>query len=79
MSEQVIEIPHFCKKHVAHLLSVSDRTVQRWIDGGKVEAHQVGFTRAWYIALPEINRLRKLHAMPELTAQQAQDEIIHTY
>jgi len=78
-SDNVVEVPHFCKKHVAFLVGVTPRTVQRWIDDGKIAAHQVGFSRAWYVGLPEINRIRNLYAYPSLTREQAEYEITNNY
>lgn len=80
MSENnVVEITQFCKKHAAHLIHVSDRTIQRWLNSGRIKGYRVGIMRTWYISLPEINRMRELHAQDSLTDREAIHEINNHY
>lgn len=71
-------VPQFSRKHAAYLIGVSNRTVRRWIDDNKIFAYKVGNREAWYIPLPEINKMRKKHAHRELTAREAL-EIMERY
>jgi phage terminase large subunit GpA-like protein len=65
------KVPYFSRKHVAHMVHVHPRTVRRWIADGRIDAKQFGYGGAWYVGLPEINRVRKIHALPELTTDAA--------
>jgi len=65
------KVPYFSRKHVAHMVHVHPRTVRRWITDGRIEAQRFGYGGAWYVGLPEINRVRGIHALPKLTTQSA--------
>lgn len=69
------KVLQFGRKHAAHLIHVSEKTVYRWIQAEKIFAYQVGGRGAWYIPLPEINRMREVHQLPSLTAAEAINEL----
>ena len=66
-----VYIPQYSLKHAAHMIHVSDRTVRRWIKSGRINGYRVGLRESWYIPLPEINRMRELHALPSLTVDES--------
>lgn len=50
-------------------LHISRRTLYRWIESGKVESRK--FDGNWIVRLSEINRLRKLRGLRELSFDEA--------
>ena len=65
------KVHYYSKNHAAFMLSVHPRTLSRWISGGSIVGKRVGNGGTWYIGLPEINRMRIVHALPELSPDSA--------
>ncbi len=68
---EAITIPQYSLKHAAHMIGVSDKTVRRWMRSGKMGCYRVGGRRSLYTDLNEINKMRELYALPELTVDES--------
>jgi len=65
------KVHYYSKNHAAVMMSVHPRTLSRWISSGSISGRRVGNAGTWYIELPEINRMRKIHCLTELSPDSA--------
>ena len=68
---EAITVPQYSLKHAAHMIGVSDKTVRRWMHSGKMGSYRIGGRRALYTDLNQINQMRKLYALPDLTVDES--------